>query len=55
MGQNVGSGTHRRADIIVRLGGRPVWRAGEAAKVAVDHARLMIFTPEGARIDPPRR
>ncbi|HUR08598.1 MAG TPA: ATP-binding cassette domain-containing protein [Nonomuraea sp.] len=55
VGQNVGSGTHRRSDIIVRLGGRPVWRAGEPAKVAVDQARLMIFTPDGARIDPPRR
>ncbi|MBT2232592.1 ABC transporter ATP-binding protein [Nonomuraea sp. NEAU-A123] len=55
VGQNVGSGTHRRSDIIVRLGGRPVWRAGEPARVAVDQARLMIFTPDGARIDPPRR
>ncbi|MFD1539569.1 ABC transporter ATP-binding protein [Nonomuraea guangzhouensis] len=55
VGQNVGSGTHRRSDIIVRLGGRPAWRAGDAAKVAVDQARLMIFTPDGARIDPPRR
>ena len=55
VGQNVGSGTHRRSDIIVRLGGRPAWRAGEPAKVAVDQARLMIFTPDGGRIDPPRR
>jgi multiple sugar transport system ATP-binding protein len=55
VGQNVGSGTHRRSDIIVRLGGRPVWRAGEPAKVAIDQNRLMIFTPDGARIDPPRR
>ncbi|MEV0347931.1 ATP-binding cassette domain-containing protein [Nonomuraea sp. NPDC050680] len=55
VGQNVGSGTHRRSDIIVRLGGRPVWRAGEPAKVAIDQGRLMIFTPDGARIDPPRR
>ncbi|MCA2225031.1 ABC transporter ATP-binding protein [Nonomuraea aurantiaca] len=55
VGQNVGSGIHRRSDIIVRLGGRPVWRAGDPAKVAIDQARLMIFTPDGARIDPPRR
>ncbi|MEU7742337.1 ATP-binding cassette domain-containing protein [Nonomuraea sp. NPDC049158] len=55
VGQNVGSGIHRRSDIIVRLGGRPVWRAGEPAKVAIDQNRLMIFTPDGARIDPPRR
>ncbi|MEV6156378.1 ATP-binding cassette domain-containing protein [Nonomuraea sp. NPDC052129] len=55
VGQNVGSGIHRRSDIIVRLGGRPVWRAGEPAKVAIDQSRLMIFTPDGARIDPPRR
>ncbi|MEV1249641.1 ABC transporter ATP-binding protein [Nonomuraea sp. NPDC050022] len=55
VGQNAGSGIHRRSDIIVRLGGRPVWRAGEPAKVAIDQNRLMIFTPDGARIDPPRR
>ncbi|MEU8248391.1 ATP-binding cassette domain-containing protein [Nonomuraea sp. NPDC048916] len=55
VGQNVGGGFHRRADLVVRLGGRPVWRAGEPAKVAVDVNRLMIFTPDGARIDPPRR
>ena len=55
VGQNPGSGIHRRADLIVRLGGRPVWRTGDAAKVGVDPTRLMIFTTEGARIDPPRR
>ncbi|GII27881.1 ABC transporter ATP-binding protein [Planotetraspora mira] len=50
-----GSGTHRRADLIVRLGSRPVWRAGEHGRVAVDVSRLMLFTQSGARIDPPRR
>ncbi|MER6582249.1 ATP-binding cassette domain-containing protein [Nonomuraea sp. NPDC001023] len=55
VGQNVGSGFHRRSDLIVRLGNRPMWRAGDAAKVAVDLSRLMIFTLDGARIDPPRR
>ncbi|NUW39165.1 ABC transporter ATP-binding protein [Nonomuraea rhodomycinica] len=54
-GQHPGSGHHRRADLIVRVGGRPAWRAGDAAKVAVDTTRLMIFTLDGARIDPPRR
>ncbi|GAA3548102.1 ABC transporter ATP-binding protein [Nonomuraea rosea] len=49
------SGIHRRSDLIVRLGGRPMWRAGDAAKVAVDLSRVMIFTLDGARIDPPRR
>jgi multiple sugar transport system ATP-binding protein len=49
------SGIHRRSDLIVRLGNRPVWRVGDAAKVAVDLSRLMIFTLDGARIDPPRR
>jgi multiple sugar transport system ATP-binding protein len=48
-------GTHRRADLIVRLGSRPVWRTGERARVGVDLARLMLFTQDGARIDPPRR
>jgi multiple sugar transport system ATP-binding protein len=48
-------GTHRRADLIVRLGARPVWRPGEHARVAVDVSRLMLFTSTGARIDPPRR
>ncbi|MFI9591881.1 ABC transporter ATP-binding protein [Nonomuraea sp. NPDC052265] len=55
VGQNVGSGFHRRSDLIVRLGNRPMWRAGDAAKVAVDLSRLMIFTLDGTRIDPPRR
>ncbi|MEV4114560.1 ATP-binding cassette domain-containing protein [Nonomuraea sp. NPDC049695] len=55
VGQHPNSGIHRRSDIIVRLGNRPVWRAGDAAKVAVDLSRLMIFTLDGARIDPPRR
>jgi multiple sugar transport system ATP-binding protein len=55
VGQNAGSGIHRRTDLIVRLGNRPAWRANDPAKVAVDQARLMIFTPDGARIDPPRR
>jgi multiple sugar transport system ATP-binding protein len=55
VGQHPGSGGHRRADLIVRLGNRPAWRAGDAAKVAVDHTRLMIFTTEGARIDKPQR
>ncbi|MCT9933360.1 ATP-binding cassette domain-containing protein [Planotetraspora sp. A-T 1434] len=50
-----GSGTHRRADLIVRLGNRPVWKAGEHGRVAVDVSRLMLFTQTGARIDPPRR
>jgi multiple sugar transport system ATP-binding protein len=50
-----GSGVHRRSDLIVRLGGRPIWRQGDPAKVAVDLSRIMIFTLDGARIDPPRR
>ncbi|GAA3149727.1 ABC transporter ATP-binding protein [Nonomuraea salmonea] len=50
-----GSGIHRRSDLIVRLGNRPIWRQGDAAKVAVDLSRIMIFTSDGARIDPPRR
>ncbi|WP_049576837.1 ABC transporter ATP-binding protein [Nonomuraea sp. SBT364] len=54
-GQHPGSGIHRRADLIVRLGNRPVWRAGDAAKVGVDPNRLMLFTTEGTRIDKPRR
>ncbi|GAA5069625.1 multiple sugar transport system ATP-binding protein [Thermocatellispora tengchongensis] len=49
------SGSHRRADLIVRLGSRPVWRAGEYAKVGVDLNRIMLFTTDGNRIDPPRR
>ncbi|GAA4920115.1 multiple sugar transport system ATP-binding protein [Nonomuraea thailandensis] len=55
VGANPNSGIHRRSDLIVRLGGRPIWRAGDAAKVGVDLSRIMIFTPDGARIDPPRR
>ncbi|MFI6318423.1 ABC transporter ATP-binding protein [Nonomuraea sp. NPDC050556] len=55
VGQHVGSGFHRRADLIVRLGVRPSWRAGDPAKIAVDLSRLMLFTQDGARIDPPRR
>ncbi|MCF6473920.1 ATP-binding cassette domain-containing protein [Nonomuraea sp. MG754425] len=55
VGQNPNSGIHRRSDLIVRLGGRPIWRAGDAAKVGVDLSRIMIFTPDGTRIDPPRR
>ncbi|WP_066361521.1 ABC transporter ATP-binding protein [Herbidospora mongoliensis] len=51
----VGLGSHRRADLVVRLGARPSWRAGEHARVAVDVSRLMLFTHTGARIDPPRR
>ncbi|MFI7124644.1 ABC transporter ATP-binding protein [Nonomuraea sp. NPDC050153] len=55
VGQHPNSGIHRRSDLIVRLGGRPVWRTGDAAKVGVDLSRIMIFTLDGARIDPPRR
>ncbi|MEU6998274.1 ATP-binding cassette domain-containing protein [Nonomuraea sp. NPDC046570] len=55
VGQNPGSGHHRRADLIVRLGGRPAWRPAMPVKVGVDVARLMLFTTDGARIDPPRR
>ncbi|MEV4077156.1 ABC transporter ATP-binding protein [Nonomuraea fuscirosea] len=55
VGQNTNSGIHRRSDLIVRLGNRPVWRTGDAAKVAVDLSRIMIFTSDGTRIDPPRR
>ncbi|GAA0944221.1 ABC transporter ATP-binding protein [Nonomuraea longicatena] len=50
-----GSGIHRRTDLIVRLGVRPAWRVNDAAKVAVDLARLMIFTMDGTRIDSTRR
>ncbi|MGI5271083.1 ABC transporter ATP-binding protein [Nonomuraea sp. CA-218870] len=53
--QSSSNGLHRRADLTVRLGNRPVWRAGDAAKVGIDMSRLMIFTPDGARIDKPRR
>jgi multiple sugar transport system ATP-binding protein len=49
------SGSHRRADLIVRLGSRPVWRTGETARVGLDLNRLMLFTSDGTRIDPPRR
>ncbi|MEV0389491.1 ATP-binding cassette domain-containing protein [Nonomuraea sp. NPDC050643] len=55
VGQHPNSGVHRRSDLIIRLGNRPVWRAGDACKVAVDLSRIMIFTLDGARIDPPRR
>ncbi|MBF8191307.1 ATP-binding cassette domain-containing protein [Nonomuraea sp. K274] len=55
VGQHPNSGIHRRSDLIIRLGNRPIWRAGDAAKVAVDLSRLMVFTVDGARIDPPRR
>ncbi|MEV4354996.1 ABC transporter ATP-binding protein [Nonomuraea sp. NPDC004186] len=55
VGQHPNSGIHRRSDLIVRLGNRPVWRTGDAAKVAIDLSRIMIFTLDGARIDPPRR
>jgi multiple sugar transport system ATP-binding protein len=55
VGAHANSGIHRRSDLIVRLGNRPIWRAGDAAKVGVDLSRIMIFTMDGARIDPPRR
>ncbi|MBG0829933.1 ATP-binding cassette domain-containing protein [Planomonospora sp. ID67723] len=48
-------GTHRRADLIVRVGSRPVWRAGEPARVGVDATRLLLFAADGSRIDPPHR
>ncbi|MBB2740462.1 UNVERIFIED_ORG: hypothetical protein FHR35_000282 [Microbispora rosea subsp. rosea] len=32
-----------------------MWRAGDAGRVAVDVSRLMLFTMDGTRIDPPRR
>ncbi|MEU9837528.1 ABC transporter ATP-binding protein [Streptosporangium sp. NPDC048047] len=53
--QEPGGGSHRRADLIVRLGARPVWRGGDPARVGVDATRLMLFTVDGARIDPPQR
>ncbi|TDD36014.1 ATP-binding cassette domain-containing protein [Nonomuraea terrae] len=55
VGQHPNGGIHRRADLVVRLGGRPVWRTGDAAKIAVDLSRVMLFKPDGTRIDPPRR
>ncbi|WP_066361449.1 hypothetical protein [Herbidospora mongoliensis] len=45
----VGLGSHRRADLVVRLGARPSWRAGEHARVAVDVSRLMPQVGEGCR------
>ncbi|GAA3136446.1 ABC transporter ATP-binding protein [Planomonospora alba] len=53
--QDGSAGTHRRADLIVRIGSRPVWRAGEPARVGVDASRLLLFTADGSRIDPPQR
>ncbi|MBG0817699.1 ABC transporter ATP-binding protein [Planomonospora sp. ID82291] len=53
--QDQSSGTHRRADLIVRVGSRPVWRAGEPARVGVDATRLLLFASDGSRIDPPHR
>ncbi|MEV2270722.1 ABC transporter ATP-binding protein [Nonomuraea africana] len=55
VGHNLRDGHHRRADLIVRLGVRPAWRTGDAAKIGVDVTRLMLFKPDGSRIDPPRR
>src|SRR5437868_1141201 len=55
VGQNPGNGHHRRADLIVRLGVRPSWRPGMSVKVALDLPRLLLFTQDGGRIDPPRR
>ncbi|AWS44761.1 sugar ABC transporter ATP-binding protein [Streptosporangium sp. 'caverna'] len=53
--EQVGGGTHRRADLIVRVGSRPVWRSGEPARVGIDVTRLMLFALDGSRIDPPHR
>ncbi|MFC4062433.1 ABC transporter ATP-binding protein [Planomonospora corallina] len=53
--QDGSGGTHRRADLIVRIGSRPVWRAGEPARVGVDASRLLLFASDGSRIDPPQR
>ncbi|PZG21967.1 ABC transporter ATP-binding protein [Nonomuraea aridisoli] len=55
VGQHPNNGIHRRADLVVRLGGRPVWRVGDAAKVAVDLSRVMLFKTDGTRIDTPQR
>ncbi|GAA2646301.1 ABC transporter ATP-binding protein [Nonomuraea recticatena] len=55
VGHNLRDGHHRRADLIVRLGVRPAWRTGDAAKIGVDVTRLMLFRLDGSRIDPPRR
>lgn len=55
VGHNLRDGSHRRADLIVRLGVRPAWRTGDPAKIGVDISRLMLFKLDGARIDPPRR
>ncbi|GII93758.1 ABC transporter ATP-binding protein [Sinosporangium siamense] len=54
-GSSGGSGSHRRADLIVRLGARPAWRAGDTGKIAVDISRIMAFKLDGSRVDPPQR
>ncbi|WP_283133230.1 ABC transporter ATP-binding protein [Rhizohabitans arisaemae] len=49
------SGSHRRADLFVRLGSRQMWSPGQDVQVTLDMSRLLLFGEDGQRVDPPKR
>jgi multiple sugar transport system ATP-binding protein len=48
-------GTHRRADLQVRIESRSGWKNGMTVHLAIDLARVLFFGPDGRRVDPVHR
>jgi multiple sugar transport system ATP-binding protein len=50
-----GEGTHRRADLVLRLRSRSGISTGDVVRLAVDTDRMLLFGGDGRRVGPLRR
>jgi multiple sugar transport system ATP-binding protein len=50
-----GEGTHRRADLVLRLRSRSGLATGDVVRLAVDTDRMLLFGRDGRRVGPLRR
>jgi multiple sugar transport system ATP-binding protein len=50
-----GEGTHRRADLVLRLRSRSGISTGDLVRLAVDTDRMLLFGRDGRRVGPLRR
>jgi multiple sugar transport system ATP-binding protein len=50
-----GGGTHRRSDVVFRLESRSGISSGDEVRLAVDLDRILLFGPDGRRVDKVQR
>jgi multiple sugar transport system ATP-binding protein len=48
-------GSHRRSDVLIRLGSSRGWKVGDMVRLAVDLSQVLFFDHTGRRVDPVHR